>query len=175
MAGLGAELSQQIIDAFTKKYDRATLYGSPISDVLKKIKTGKATFRDADSYAVEVGSMMADSMKEVLNLETLPDKKLYYDLARQVIDPSLQKSYGLVSNTAMAIQDDINHTIGVGFKAIAPEFNTYKSNEVIQAAVKATTQQSLDSVLTNRVINFAQSVADETKKAKCGCTRKVRT
>ena len=164
MAELGPELSQRIIDIFQKKYDRAKLYGSPISDTLKALKNGTATFRDAGLYAGEVGSMLSDAMKEVLKLETLPDQKLYYELAKQVIEPSLQKSYGLITDTARAIQDDINNAIGVGLKAVAPEFNYYKSNEVIQAAASATTQSSLDNALTNRVTNFAQTVVDDTQK-----------
>ncbi len=178
-ADIGQELAEQILKRFNEKYKKAQLFGSPISETLEKLKTGEATFRDADMYAVEVGTMLSDSMIEVLKLEDMPNETLYYNIARKTIEPSLQKGYNLISNVASAIQDDYNRKIGIGMKAAVPEFNTYRSDNIIEGAVKAKTQESLNASVKEPVETFCRSVVDDTKKknaeihAKAGLDVKV--
>lgn len=163
-ADIGLELYEQIKKVFEEKYEKAQLFGNPISDTLKKLETGEATFRDADMYAVEVGTMLSDSMVEVLKLEELPNETMYYNIAKKTIEPSLQTGYNLVSNVASAIQDDYNRKIGIGLKAAVPEYDTYRSDNIIEGAVKAKTQESLNAALQEPVGTFTRAVVDNTKK-----------
>ena len=70
---IAPELYERIQRRFQEKYDKAMLYDPPISDMRRKLEAGEATFQDADIYAVEVGSMLSDSMLEVLQLEEMLD------------------------------------------------------------------------------------------------------
>ena len=172
-ADIGPELYDQILKKFNERYEKAQLFGEPVADVLARIKSGDATFRDADLYAVEVGSMISDSMKEVLKLDALPDKTLYYNIAKKTIEPALREEHRLVSDVARAVQDIYYDDLGIGLKAAAPEFNQKRSDTVVDNACQASTQEKLDASIDQPVKTFARAINDDAKKKNAGIQSKA--
>lgn len=163
-ADIGQELSEQILKNFNEKYKKAKLFGSPISETLEKIKKGDATFRDADMYSVEVGTMMSEAITETVVFDDLPNKTMYYNIAKKIIEPLLQEEYNLISNVAATIQDDYNRKIGIGMKAAKPEFNKKRCGKVIKKVVKSNSQESFNAFIIEPVKTFAWTVVDDTKR-----------
>lgn len=161
---IAPELYERIQRRFQEKYDKSMLYGSPISDMRKKLDAGEATFQDADMYAVQVGSMLSDSMLEVLQLEEMPNQTLYYNIAQRTIGTSLQDTYGLVSSVAAEVQEEMNLANGIGLKAVKPEANLERIGGLVEKASEATDQSTLSSILKGTVENLVMSAVDDTVK-----------
>ena len=165
MADIAPELYDKIKEIFDQKYAQAQMFGSPLASVFDEIKAGTATLQTADLYAVEVGSMMADSMKEVLKLDELPGGRLYRNIAQKTIGEGLKDTYGLVSNISATIQEEINGRNNIGLKAVKPKLETDRVDKIVNRAVNAKTQTALDNNLTDTVPTFVRQVADDTQKA----------
>ena len=165
MVDIAPELYKEIQRRFQEKYDKAQLFGNPISDMRKKLDAGTATFQDADLFAVEIGSMLSESMIEVLQLDQLPNKQLYYNIAQRTIGPSLQETYGLVSSVAAEVQEELNAAAGIGIRAMTPKVNEDRIHGLVDKAVEAPDQAVLNKILQSPVENLMMSAVDDTVKA----------
>lgn len=165
MADIAPELYDEIKRIFDEKFAQAQLLGNSLGDVMARINSGAASFQDADLFAVEVGSMMADAMKEVLILEDLPGGKLYRNIAQRTIGEGLKDTYGIVSNAAATIQEEINGRNNIGLKAVKPKLETDRVDKIVNRASNAKTQTALENNLTDAVPTFARQVVDDTQKA----------
>lgn len=162
---IAPELYEQIQRRFQEKYDKAQLFGNPIRYMRKKLDAGTATFQDADLFAVEIGSMLSESMIEVLQLDQLPNKQLYYNIAQRTIGPSLQETYGLVSSVAAEVQEELNAAAGIGIRAMTPKVNEDRIHGLVDKAVEAPDQVALNKILQSPVENLMMSAVDDTVKA----------
>lgn len=162
---ISEELYAKIKESFDRKYEKAQLLGEPLHDVLARIQSGAGTFRDADMYAVEVGSMISDSLKENITLDKLPNKTFYQNIAQKTLGVSLKDGYGMVSNIAAVIQEEMNEVAGIGLKAVKPKLEVKAVDKVVDGAVQAKTQDELDAALTEPVKTFTRRVVDDTQKA----------
>ena len=165
MVDIAPELYKEIQRRFQEKYDKAQLFGNPISDMRKKLDAGTATFQDADLFAVEIGNMLSESMIEVLQLDQLPNKQLYYNIAQRTIGPSLQETYGLVSSVAAEVQEELNAAAGIGIRAMTPKVNEDRIHGLVDKAVEAPDQAVLNKILQSPVENLMMSAVDDTVKA----------
>lgn len=165
MADIAPELYEKIKEIFDRKYAQAQILGESLGDIMGRINDGSATFRDADMFAVEVGAMMADAMKQVLVLEDLPGGQLYRNIAQRTIGEGLKDTYGIMSNIAATIQEEINSSNGIGLKAVKPKLESDRVDRVVEKATTAKTQESLDAILDESVPTFSRQVVDDTQKA----------
>ena len=162
---ISEELYAKIKESFEAKYEKAQLLGEPLHDVLARIQSGGGTFRDADMYSVEVGSMLSDSLKENLILDEMPNKTFYRNIAKKTLGESLKDGYGMVSNIAAVVQEEMNASIGIGLKAVKPKLDVQAVDKIVNNAAQAETQEELDAVLTEPVKTFTRRVVDDTQKA----------
>ena len=162
---IAPELYGQIQRRFQDKYNKALASNNSIGDLRKKLDAGTATFRDADQYAVEVGSLLSESMMEVLKLDEMPNGQFYYNIAKRTLGTSLQDAYGLVSSVAAEVQEELNAANGIGLNAITPEANKERINGLVDKAVEASDQKALDKILKSPVENLVMSAVDDTVKA----------
>ena len=165
MADIAPELYEKIKEIFDRKYAQAQILGESLGDIMGRINDGTATFRDADMFAVEVGAMMADAMKQVLVLEDLPGGQLYRNIAQRTIGEGLKDTYGIMSNVVATIQEEMNGRNGIGLKAVKPKLETERVDKIVEKAAAARTQESLDATLTESVPTFARQVVDDSQKA----------
>ena len=161
---IAPELYDEIQRRFQEKLNRAERSGSHVRDIRRKLEAGTATFRDADLYAVEVGSMLSDSMMEVLQLNQMPNGQFYYNIAKRTLGQSLQDGYGLVSSVAAEVQEELNTANGIGLKAITPEANKERINGLVDKAVEALDQEALNKILSAPVEIVLMSAVDDTVK-----------
>lgn len=162
---ISEELYANIKKSFDAKYENAQLLGEPLHGVFVRIKSGDATFRDADMYSVEVGSMLSDSMKEYITLDDMPNRTLYRNIAQKTIGTGLKDGYGLVSNITSVIQEEMNAAAGIGLKPVKPKLDVQAVDNIVDRAVAAKTQEELDGVLAEPVKTFTRRVADDSAKA----------
>ena len=77
MTDVVPELLEKIQESFVKNLKK----NNKLKDITNKIKLGKATYADAEEYALTVGTALAESFKQNLNGNVLPDGRMYYNIA----------------------------------------------------------------------------------------------
>ena len=53
----------------------------------------------------------------------LPDGRMYYNIAKSVVEPLLKGNYELVTDICGEVQKQINQNVGIGINAIKPKLN----------------------------------------------------
>lgn len=93
-----------------------------IAQISKRIRDGTATFVDAHDYAERLGENLSKALVENLNADTLPDGRLYYNIAKRTVTPALENNYNLTNEVAADIQKLIDTQTGIGLNAVKADF-----------------------------------------------------
>ena len=148
------------MQAFRKNLDR----NSRIKDLQEKLLSGKLTGSEADLYAVEVGQALAKAFHDEINSDTLPDGKMYYNIASRVIPPPLRACYEDVADYAEAMYQGMNERAKLGIKAQRAKYSTDREKGLIEYACGSDDYSNRQKNLEGSLVNYAQSVATDTMK-----------
>ena len=96
-----------------------------------KLAKGTATQRDVFGYTECLGRHASKSLKMCLTPETLPDGKLYWNIATRTVKPLLQRVHGMVIEAAIAVQTADDQRNGIGVKAMAVDFPDERINDLL--------------------------------------------
>lgn len=153
------------------------------SDVLKKaiqaLKDKKATYKDANEFAIEVGEILAEVLGKNITADILPDGKMYYNIADRIINPTMSKNHELVSGYAADVQTELNHNAGLKMKGKKAELNQSRIDGIIE---RLSTEDDFDKIkwiINEPIKNFSQAIVDDTVRsniefqAKAGLKPKI--
>src|SRR5699024_9087986 len=102
----------------------AGLNSSPkLLQLREMIDNGSATYQQANEYAVEVGEILSRSFETHVRYATLPDGKMYYNIAERVLNPTLSNNHMIVSQISAEVQENLNRSAGLGIRGIQPSVN----------------------------------------------------
>ena len=93
-----------------------------IAQISKRIRDGTATFVDGHDYAERLGENLSRALIQNLNAETLPDGRLYYNIAKRTVTPALENNYNLTNDVAADIQKILDESAGIGLNAVRADF-----------------------------------------------------
>lgn len=152
---IGLELLEKIQSRFEQEY-----FGNEeITAILSKTETAKAGFEEVHEYAVILGVLLAAAISEYVTPETLPDGRLYYNIAQKILEPTLRNNYDLVNSLAADVQRILDEKQGIHLMPQKAEFPAERVNDIINAASqsgieRATVERRLTSPVETLSISF---------------------
>lgn len=129
--------------------------------LLEKIRAGSATYADAGDYAEEVGTALADAFRANLSGATLPDGRMYWNIAERVVQPMLAEDHALVAEAAQTVQQSLNEAAGLGLRAQDVPLDADRVDGILQKICAADQYDTVSWVLDEPVKNFSRHVVDE--------------
>lgn len=154
------ELLEEIKKAFLSKSRESRI----LQDKLLALKNNKASYKDANEFAEELGEILADTFKDKIKTEDLPDGKMYYNIAQRIIDPNMHMTYDMVGDYSRDVQALLNQEAGISIQALKADINQDRIDKIVE---KVSSYDSYDDgkwLLDEPMINFAQSIVDSTIK-----------
>lgn len=154
------ELLEEIKKAFLSKSRESRI----LQDKLLALKNKKANYKDANEFAEELGEILADTFKENIKTENLPDGKMFYNIAQRIIDPNMHMTYDMVGDYSRDVQALLNQEAGISIAALKADINQDRIDKIVE---KVSSYDSYDDgkwLLDEPMINFAQSIVDSTIK-----------
>src|SRR5699024_8544999 len=136
-----------------------------LNNIRTMIDSGTATYKQANEYAVEVGEILSRTFEVNIKSDVLPDGKMYYNIADRVLTPTLSNNHIFVAEVSAEIQEQLNKSIGLGLRGVEPSVSRHRIENIIN---RVATEELFDDVvwiLAEPVVNFTQSVVDDTIKA----------
>lgn len=114
----------------------AELYDKIHADFLKQLGEARElrSMADVSGYSGRVGRALSRAIAANLSPDVLPDGRLYYNIARSILEPSLRENHELVNSVAEQVQKELDEREGIRIKPVRPEFPTERVNDVISAA-----------------------------------------
>lgn len=154
------ELLEEIKKAFLSKSKESRI----LQDKLLALKNNKASYKDANEFAEELGEILADTFKDKIKTEDLPDGKMYYNIAQRIIDTNMHMTYDMVGDYSRDVQALLNQEAGISIAALKADINQDRIDKIIE---KVSSYDSYDDgkwLLDEPIINFTQSIVDSTIK-----------
>ncbi|HGR6074850.1 TPA: hypothetical protein ACL5M3_000834 [Streptococcus pneumoniae] len=168
---------EDIVPSLLKKikseFEGARLYSEVLKDLLSKLQHSKASYLDANQYAIEIGEILSKALGASLTNETLPDGKMYYNIAQRVLTDVLGRNYELVSDYAEQVQKNLNSEAKIGLAAQVPELNQDRIDGLVN---RLASEESFDDVkwlLDDPIIIFSQSIVDDSIRKNAEFHHKV--
>lgn len=158
------DIAPYLLEEIQKEFDSLYRKNKKIQKLLEIINSGRGTYEEANEYAIEVGEILAKCYADSITEDTLPDGKMYYNIAKRTIEPTMQNNFDLISNVSVSAQEALNQKASIGLAVEYPEINQYKIDSIIN---KLTSDQfnKVAFILKEPVVHFSQSIVDDTIKA----------
>lgn len=174
------DIAPKLLELIQQSYQNGISESELLAEITKLTASGKATYLDADQYAAEIGRILAEAYQENLSSAMLPDGKMYYNIAKRVIEPTMQEGYSAAAGMAQQVQQILNQAAGIGIKAIRPTLDPDKIAGIINRLSNAEDYDEVSWVLGESVMkNFTQSVVTDSIRenaeyhGRAGLTPKV--
>lgn len=168
---------EDIVPSLLKKikseFEGARLDSEVLKDLLSKLQHSKASYLDANKYAIEIGEILSKALGASLTNETLPDGKMYYNIAQRVLTDVLGRNYELVSDYAEQVQKNLNSEAKIGLAAQVPELNQDRIDGLVN---RLASEESFDDVkwlLVDPIVIFSQSIVDDSIRKNAEFHHKV--
>ena len=160
---------EDIVPSLLKKikseFEGARLDSKALKDLLSKLHHSKASYLDANQYAIEIGEILSKALGASLTNETLPDGKMYYNIAQRVLTDVLGRNHELVSDYTEQVQKNLNSEAKIGLTAQVPELNQDRIDGLVN---RLASEESFDPI-----VNFSQSIVDDSIRKNAEFHHKV--
>jgi hypothetical protein len=147
--------------SFAAKYEQS----KKVNTLLTVINDGKATYKEVNDLASEVGDILASVFQENLSSEMLPDGRMYYNIAKRTVEPMMTNNYNIVADNGKLVQEALNKQAGLGIKAQVPPLNSSRVNGIINRLDAEELFDNIKWILDEPIVNFSMSVVDDMVKA----------
>ena len=119
---MAADVVPQLNEAIQTSFKTNVMKDRKIAQISKRIRDGTATFVDGHDYAERLGENLSKALQDNLTAQTLPDGRLYYNIAKRTVTPALEENYELTNEIAADIQKMLDAKANIGLGAVKADF-----------------------------------------------------
>lgn len=154
-----------LLEEIQNEFDKRTYNSKKLKKAFLLLQNKKATYLDANNFAIEIGEILSDVLRTKITAEVLPDGKMYFNIADRILNPTMKKNYDLISNFIVDVQTELNRTANLRLKGQIPEFNQDRIDGIVNRISSEEDFESIKWLLDDPIINFSQSIVDDGIKA----------
>jgi len=159
------DIVPNLLEEIQVQFDDRTYNSAKLKKAIQALKSKKATYLDANDFAVEIGEILADILGTNITAEILPDGKMYFNIADRILNSTLKKNHELISGFAVDVQTILNHEAGLKLKAQVPDLNKDRINGIVNRVSSEPNFNDIKWILNEPIVNFSQSIVDDAIKA----------
>lgn len=164
MTAMATDIVPELLEKIQRDFNATIRNNKKLLTIHEMIEEGTATYKQAYEYAQEVGQALSSVLQVHINSEVLPDGHMYYNIADRILNPTLQNNHIIVAAVAAAIQVVLNKKAGLGLKGIEVPLNQHRIKSIVERVVHEEVFDEVDWILAEPIVNFTQSVVDDTIK-----------
>lgn len=151
----------EVIENIINHFDEGWKQSKEIKAALKVLKENKATFKNANDLAKEVGNILSEVFKDTIKSDMIYNKKMYQEMAEKLVNASLKKAHEVITDYSTNVMKNLNKTSKISGGVITPSFNQDKANGIITRLVRDD-YDKIKWILDEPVKTFCQSIVDDT-------------
>ena len=156
------DISKDILKRLEERFGEKIKSNKKIKYLLKKLENDEATYKEANEYAIELGQILAETYKENIKSDELPNGRMYYNIGDKTITPTMKNNYELISEYSKDVQTLINKKTGLGLNGIKAPLNEDRIHGIVQRLADEEDYEKTKWILDENMVNFSQSVVDDT-------------
>ena len=158
------DVSIGLLEIIQKSFNLDYSQSSKIESCLKKLEQKKVDYATAQEYAIEVGEILAKTFGNIQSSD-LPNEKMYYNIAKKLIEPTLIKNYELINDYSTQVQALLNESANVGLAVVSSKINQEQIEGIVNKISSAERYDDVSWMLKDPIVQFTQNVVDRTIKA----------
>lgn len=157
------DIVPELLENIKKDFNKNIRQSSKLKNILELINKGNASYSDINEYAIEVGELLAKTFSQFLKPDTLPDGRMYFNIAERILNDTLSNNHALISVVTSQVQSELNAKAGFKIKGIAPTLKQDRIDGIINR-VSSESFEEVSWILGEPIVNFSQSVVDDAIK-----------
>lgn len=161
---MATDIVPELLENIQRDFNTTINKNKKIQQIHEMIENGTATYEHAYEYAQEVGEALSQAFKKHIKSDVLPDGYMYFNIADRLLNTTLQNNHILVSAVSVEVQEILNRQAGLGLKGIEAPLNQQRIKSIIERVVHEEVFDDVAWILQEPIINFSQSVVDDTLK-----------
>lgn len=156
-------MDYKIVEKIAKDFRVNTQVSSKIRTLRKKMFNGVATYKDANTYAIETAKALGKALRSNLGTDALSAAE-YKEIVGEVIPDSLRSIHNTISEYTKAVQQGINENAKIGLKAVVPDINAENVAAITRKAASVSAYSEVAGTIDQETMNFAQTVGTKMMK-----------
>jgi len=160
-----ADIVPALLEAIQASFDKGRASDKTIKSILKKIGDGTADFTDGHEYSKRVGEVLSGTLQKEITPETLPDGKLYWNIADRTVRPMLEQNHALVNETAGQIQRILDEEKGIYLNPVSGGFPEDRVHGLIDKMCGEEDLEKAMKWLGSPIVNCSEAFFDDFIKA----------
>jgi len=158
------DIVPELLANIEQEFDLRTFDNPKLKMAIQQLRDKLATYRNVNEFAVEIGEILASTLKGQITGDTLPDGKMYYNIAERILNTTMKKNYDLISGYAADVQTELNHKAGLHLKGQKPSLNKDRINGIVNRVSNEDDFSKIKWILDEPIVNFSQSIVDDAIK-----------
>lgn len=163
------DISKELYEKIKKEFDKAIKSDSELNNISKAIESGNATYKEANEFTKRLTELLAKSVNKYANENTLPNGHFYQNIGDAVLEPLLRQCYEEIAKQCASVQKAINDMAKINIKPQEPDYDEYRSFEVVNRAnsfpvyneeAQKSTEKTMESTNYNYVDKSIQKNAE---------------
>ncbi|MCJ0567124.1 polymorphic toxin type 50 domain-containing protein [Enterococcus cecorum] len=173
------DIVPELLRNIQKDFDKEKENSELVQQLLQILEEGQANYLNANAYAVEIGELLSKVLNKNIIAETLPDGKMYFNIADRVLNTTLKHNHKLITDYSMEVQSQLNKNKKIGITVKKPPINQDRIDSLVNKLVSKDDFELVKFVLKEPIVNFSQSIVDNTIEvnvdfhAKAGMSPKI--
>ena len=152
------DIAPKLLEQIKKLYSQGKLDNEKLNRILAK---GKFDYIDASEYANELGNLLSNAFGGVFTVDTLPDGRLYFNIAKRTVEPTMKELQSDIADFTEEVQKQLNDAAKIGIKPIKPTLNQDKIDGIIDRLADAESIDDIKWILDEPIKTFARSIVDD--------------
>ncbi|WP_252899456.1 hypothetical protein [Lactococcus fujiensis] len=150
-----------LLESIKKDFNKQLSKSSIIKAKQKLLSEGKATYIDANDYAVEIGEILKKSFEQNISPTSLPDGRMYFNIAERLLNTTLSDNHKIVSDYAAEVQDQLNKQASISLKTQIPSLNQDRIDGLTNRISSEVSFKEIQWILGEPIINFTQNIIND--------------
>ena len=158
------DIVPETLEQIQKDFQRRFQKDATVKRIYELIKQNAVDYEDANEFAIRLGEMLSESLKTFITVDTLPEGRMWYNIASRIMTPTLSTNHALISDVCYYAQKAVNDKAGISLKVIQPALNTNKIEGFVDKLSNAEDFKNVEYMLGEPVVNYSMSVVDDSIK-----------
>ena len=150
-------LLKEVKDKFELSYGESEI----VEKAFLKLKAKKATYKTANEFAIEIGEILSQALSTSLTVDVLPDGKMYYNIAKRLLEDVLGRNYEIVSSYTASVQKELNTKAKIGLAIQIPSLNKDRIDGLVNRLSSEERFDTIAWLVDEPIVNFTQSIVDD--------------
>lgn len=157
--------NQELYSQIAQKYNTEIKNDNVLNGLLSKVKNKTATQKDISRIADRLGLHAKEAFIAYLTPETLPEEKLYWNIARDTIEPIMENVHANINSNAILqlSAEDVKNGISVNIKKGSDKSIHKLMNDLVTASEAG----ALEGALSVDVETAARKMYDDFQIENC--------